>query len=794
MSRPGFGFLAFTLLFTALVGVPERLEAAGPERIKLRVSGLPDPSATEPVAVASLNIQKEFLRRNPRVDLVSAEGIRLENVVSEVTTVMMVAGGIAPDVIAMNFRSIDTFVRKGIVMPISEFLDAEAPGVREEVLRRIPSQVIPVVDRTGPDSKRQLYGLPMGVLSTGLYFNIDLFQRAGLPLRAPNDWNELTKFLQKLKELGPKISPLYLGAGSSASHNLMSFLWSAGADAVVEKSPDEWRAAFDSPEAVTAYEFYYRLVEADRLAVRSGGLSATQTPTTGMFFGYVGDAIAFDPQKFGFGPVPMGPTGIRGAEINARVLGVFSQIKDPEVRQAAWEYVKFMASRDAEKIKVQTMVDMGLAAQVNPVMLREFGFDEYLQLMPAGMEEAFQQSLITGKPEPFGQNCNLVYTEMTYPLDQILLSRKIAELWSGGNFEAARAEMAEILKRAVTKTNERMLGHVPPEDMQVRRVVAVVVVIAILVGFVFVGWNVSSAFSGAAHLMSRPVVSKGILPWMCLAPAVILVVVWQYIPLIRGTGMAFLDYQLILPSKWVGLDNFANVLFDAAFWKSIKVTFYYAAWTLTAGFLTPILLAYALHLIPKQKVLFRILYYLPAVISSAAVFILWRELFGAESVLNHLLRLFGFEARRPWTEDPNLAMITCILPAIWAGAGPGCLIYLAALKTIPVEQFEAAEIDGASFLMKTRLIVFPGLKGLIIINFIGAIAAAFHGANNILIMTGGGPNGATEVTALLLFFEAFTRLRFGYATAMAWIIASLLIGITMMQLKRLSRMEFKTAK
>jgi len=236
------------------------------------------------------------------------------------------------------------------------------------------------------------------------------------------------------------------------------------------------------------------------------------------------------------------------------------------------------------------------------------------------------------------------------------------------------------------------------------------------------------------------------------------------------------------------------VLFDAAFWKSIKVTFYYAAWTLTAGFLTPILLAYALHLIPKQKVLFRILYYLPAVISSAAVFILWRELFGAESVLNHLLRLFGFEARRSWTEDPNLAMITCILPAIWAGAGPGCLIYLAALKTIPVEQFEAAEIDGASFLMKTRLIVFPGLKGLIIINFIGAIAAAFHGANNILIMTGGGPNGATEVTALLLFFEAFTRLRFGYATAMAWIIASLLIGITMMQLKRLSRMEFKTAK
>jgi multiple sugar transport system permease protein len=85
-------------------------------------------------------------------------------------------------------------------------------------------------------------------------------------------------------------------------------------------------------------------------------------------------------------------------------------------------------------------------------------------------------------------------------------------------------------------------------------------------------------------------------------------------------------------------------------------------------------------------------------------------------------------------------------------------------------------------------------KRLIVINFTGAVAASFHGATNILIMTGGGPNGATEVTSLLLFFEAFTRLRFGHATAMAWIIGSLLIGFTVLQLQRLSRMEFKTAK
>lgn len=258
--------------------------------------------------------------------------------------------------------------------------------------------------------------------------------------------------------------------------------------------------------------------------------------------------------------------------------------------------------------------------------------------------------------------------------------------------------------------------------------------------------------------------------------------------------MVFLDYQIVLKSSFVGLDNFANVLFYRSFWNSLLATLHFAAWTLTLGFAAPILLAYGLHLIPRHKVLFRVLYYLPAVISATAVFFLWRELFGLDGFMNQILRWVGLEARRAWTEDPHLAMLSCVIPGIWAGAGPGCLIYLAALKTIPEEQFEASEIDGAGFWDKTWQIVFPGMKALIIINFIGAVSAAFHGATNILIMTGGGPDGATEVTSLLIFFEAFTRLRFGPATAMAWILGSMLMGFTVLQLKRLSEMEFKTAK
>ncbi|KKK91153.1 hypothetical protein LCGC14_2715830, partial [marine sediment metagenome] len=146
-----------------------------------------------------------------------------------------------------------------------------------------------------------------------------------------------------------------------------------------------------------------------------------------------------------------------------------------------------------------------------------------------------------------------------------------------------------------------------------------------------------------------------------------------------------------------------------------------------------------------------------------------------------------------WLEDPRWAMICVILPTVWAGVGPGCLIYLAALKTIPEDLYEAADLDGAGFLGKIRHITLPTIKVLVIINFIGAVVNAFRVAGYILAMTGGGPAGATQVLALKVFFDAFVYLRFGIATATAWLLGAMLIGFTVFQLRRLSRVQFRAA-
>jgi ABC-type sugar transport system permease subunit/ABC-type glycerol-3-phosphate transport system substrate-binding protein len=760
----------------------------------VRIFGLPTGASGAPNDIADFRVLQEFRKRYPNIDLQPVSSLKVEGVGSEIGPLMMIAGGIAPDVLYVNFRKIDGYVRQGFLYPLDEFIKQEEEQNPGWLKRRVLPQVEPVIRRPGPDGKEHYYAMPIQYLVMGLYYNKPLFRQAGLPLRAPRDWEELAEFTRKINEVDPRNKGFVLSGGQQASWNLMSFLWSAGAEVVEEVGPNDWRATFDSDEAVTAFEYYYRLVEGDRLAVRGSIaelMGTSESRRIGMVFSYIGNSISLDPNIWGFGAVPLGPTGLRGSEINAQMMGIFSGVKDPAVREAAWKFISFYGGEEARRIRTSTMIDLGMVNQINPSDLRRFGFGSLADMSVEGLEEEIDLALANGKPEPFGKNCDLVYLEMTYPLDQILLSSAVAAAWKAGDREAMRREIKAILRKGAAETNERMLGIVSPEKMKTRRVVAWIVVALMVVVFVGVGRTIFRSFSAVGRVSSGARGIKFVVAWALLLIPISLALLWSYVPLVRGAWMALLDYQLLLESTFVGIDNFANVLFDARFWTSMFATAHFAFWMLTVGFVTPIVLAYFLHLTPRHTVLFRVIYYLPALLTGTAVFVLWKQFFGMDGMVNETLRMLGFSMQRAWPEDPALAMLSCVIPGVWAGAGPGCLIYLAALKTIPEEQFEAAEIDGAGFFRKTMLIVMPALMPLIIINFVGAVMAAFQSSQNILIMTAGGPNGMTEVAALRIFYQAFMFLQFGPATAMAWILGSMLIGFALIQLKRLSRMEFK---
>jgi multiple sugar transport system permease protein len=274
--------------------------------------------------------------------------------------------------------------------------------------------------------------------------------------------------------------------------------------------------------------------------------------------------------------------------------------------------------------------------------------------------------------------------------------------------------------------------------------------------------------------------------------------------------IGFQDYRIAKETQWVGLDNFISVFTQPVFWTALGNSFLYSALTIFVGFLIPVFLAVALNEIPRFQVLFRTLFYLPAMTSGVVVSFLWRQIYDKtpEGILNQMVQPFVpflnsifalfhgpvLTDRNDWLGDPKLAMLAVVVPGIWAGAGPGSILYLAALKSIPDERYEAADIDGANWRAKLFKITFPGLKPLMLINLLGVFIASFKAMDNIFILTGGGPLYATHTVGLEVWKNAFLYLKFGYATAAAWVMGAILVGFTVTQIQYLTRLKFSTAK
>ena len=296
-------------------------------------------------------------------------------------------------------------------------------------------------------------------------------------------------------------------------------------------------------------------------------------------------------------------------------------------------------------------------------------------------------------------------------------------------------------------------------------------------------------------------VYRGWLPWILILPALLLIGLWGYYPLVRGLVMAFQDYRITGNSPFVGLDNFIILALDGSFWASMARTVYFVVLNLVLAFVTPILLAVFLAEVPRGKIFYRTLFFLPQVTSGMVIALLWKMMYEPtpEGLFNQmigLLNLVPFVEIEPqgWLQDPQLAMICCVIPTVWASMGMASLIYLAALKSVPEDIYEASDVDGAGISAKLRLITLPTLLPLIIINFVGTFVATFQNMGNIFLLTFGGPGEATMVVGMRIWIEAYNNLRFSIATSMAWILGTVLIAFTYFQIRFLRRVEFKRAE
>lgn len=251
-------------------------------------------------------------------------------------------------------------------------------------------------------------------------------------------------------------------------------------------------------------------------------------------------------------------------------------------------------------------------------------------------------------------------------------------------------------------------------------------------------------------------------------PALLLVLALIYIPIVLSGYYGLMDWDGIGKMTFIGLDNYVTLIQDKVFWTS--------AWhaLLLAIFSTASLLLYlAISLVLASKIkgadLLRKIYLIPMLLSSVAIAQLWMKIFDpTNGMANRLLEMFGVENTPVWLADPAIALYAIFIPVIWQFAGFYILIYYAALKNVPDEVIEAAKIDGANPLQIAFKIKLPLISGIFKVTVMLAVVGSLKYFDLIYVMTGGGPNGASEVIASYMYKEAFKLNNFGYGSAIGF--------------------------
>lgn len=265
-----------------------------------------------------------------------------------------------------------------------------------------------------------------------------------------------------------------------------------------------------------------------------------------------------------------------------------------------------------------------------------------------------------------------------------------------------------------------------------------------------------------------------------LAPWLTGVVLMTLGPMLFSLYLAFTRYDLLSAPEWIGWDNFRRMFTaDERFFTSVRVTLVFVVVSVPVVLVVSMLLALALNRGIRFLAGYRALFYLPSLMgASVAVAVLWRQVFGGEGLVNHVLGAVGL-AGRSWIGDPDTALYTLVALNVWA-FGSTMIILLAGLRHVPVELHEAAEVDGAGPLRRFWHITLPKLSPLIFFSVLLDTVHAFQAFTGAYVISNGtgGPADATLFYTLYLYEQGFARLNMGYAAAMAWVLMVALAGFT----------------
>ncbi|MEO0184520.1 MAG: sugar ABC transporter permease [candidate division WOR-3 bacterium] len=292
--------------------------------------------------------------------------------------------------------------------------------------------------------------------------------------------------------------------------------------------------------------------------------------------------------------------------------------------------------------------------------------------------------------------------------------------------------------------------------------------------------------------------------YLFLAPAVIIILIFRFYPILQAIGMSLYNWSIAGPLKFIWFKNYYRLLIDPKFYQSLLNTFWYVLGVVPLTIIFSIAIAYFLNQKIRARSVYRTVYYLPVVTSIVAISVVWRWIFNPDrGIFNAIFGMLGIEGLK-WLNDsrgifelifniqlsgflagPSIALCCLMIMAIWHNLGYSIIICLAGLQNIPVQYYEAAKIDGAKGWQLFWHITIPILSPTIFYLLITQSISAFNTFTPVYVMTQppGGPLGTTSLAVYYLYEQSFRLWNLGYANAIAFVIFIIVFTLTKFQQK-----------
>ena len=279
-------------------------------------------------------------------------------------------------------------------------------------------------------------------------------------------------------------------------------------------------------------------------------------------------------------------------------------------------------------------------------------------------------------------------------------------------------------------------------------------------------------------------------PYLFLLPAAAVMIVFFFIPFFQTFGLSFFDYSSSLYNpNFVGADNYIKLFKEPVFYKVMFNTFMYLVIAVPFLVTFPLFLAILINQKIRGITLYKILLYLPVIVSIVVAAIAFKWLYAGQGILNYILSLFHIKSIG-WLVDTKWALFSVALVTIWKGIGYYMMIYLASLMSVPQDLYEACDIDGANFITKHLTVTIPHIMPTIALVSTISTISAMKVFPEIYVMTKGGPLNSTKTIVYYIYERAFENLDLGYASALAVVLLVVVMGFSLINILFFERNKY----